>query len=61
MEPRFCQYCGTPLEKGCDCVDGYDSRFPSSYAEIEYSDFDSPDAVSGARFDDMNFFHYFER
>lgn len=20
MEKRFCEYCGTPLEDGCDCL-----------------------------------------
>jgi hypothetical protein len=20
MEPRFCQYCGTPLDEGCGCL-----------------------------------------
>ena len=36
-------------------------QIPSTYAEIEYEDFDSPEAVAGARFDDMNFLRYFER
>lgn len=36
-------------------------RFPSAYAEIDYCDFDDPEAIMGARFDDMNFLRYFER
>lgn len=34
---------------------------PSTYAEVEYDDFDNPEAVDGARFDDMNFLRYMER
>lgn len=34
---------------------------PRSYAEIEYSDFDSVEAYEGARFDDMNYMRYRER
>ena len=36
-------------------------QIPSTYAEIEYDDFDDPEAIMGARFDDMNFMRYFER
>ena len=36
-------------------------QIPSTYAEIEYEDFDDPEAMAGARFDDMNFLRYFER
>lgn len=36
-------------------------QIPSTYAEIEYDDFDDPEAIAGARFDDMNFLRYFER
>lgn len=39
--------------------DGY--GLPSTYAEIEYSDFDNPEAIAGARFDDMNYLRYTER
>lgn len=34
---------------------------PDTYAEIEYPDFDNPEAIEGAKFDDMNFLHYMER
>ena len=34
---------------------------PKTYAEIEYEDFDSAEAVDGARFDDMNYLRYTER
>ena len=40
---------------------GIDPRFPKGYAEIEYSDFENAEAVSGARFDDMNYQRYIER
>ncbi len=44
-----------------DDGDGYEGGLPATYAEIEYSDFDNPEAVAGARFDDMNYFRYTER
>ena len=34
---------------------------PSTYAEIEYDDLDDPEAIMGARFDDMNYMRYLER
>lgn len=34
---------------------------PSTYAEIEYDDMDSPEAIMGCRFDDMNYLRYMER
>lgn len=40
---------------------GYEDGLPATYAEIEYSDFDNPEAVDGARFDDMNYLRYTER
>ena len=42
-----------------DEEDGY--GLPRTYAEIEYDDFDNPEAIAGARFDDMNFTRYMER
>ncbi len=41
--------------------DEYEGNLPSTYAEVEYSDFDSPEAINGARFDDMNYLRYMER
>ena len=38
-----------------------DDRLPDGYAEIEYDDFDDPEAILGARFDDMNYLRYRER
>ena len=38
-----------------------DSRLPDSYAEIEYEDMESEEAVRGCAFDDMNFMRYMER
>lgn len=34
---------------------------PRGYAEIEYDEFDSAEAIEGAKFDDMNFLRYMER
>ena len=34
---------------------------PGTYAEIEYNDLDDPEAIAGARWDDMNYSHYIER
>lgn len=45
----------------CDEEDDCEYGLASTYAEIEYSDFDSPEAVLGARFDDMNYLRYTER
>jgi len=45
----------------CDEDDEPESNLPSTYAEIEYDDFDDPEAILGARFDDMNYLHYMER
>lgn len=42
-----------------DECDGY--GLPDTYAEVEYSDFDSAEAIDGARWDDMNFRYYMER
>lgn len=46
----------------CD-DDEEDNRYglPSTYAEIEYDDLDTPEAADGCRFDDMNFRRYMER
>lgn len=38
-----------------------DYNLPSTYAEVEYDDFDNPEAIQGARWDDMNYTHYIER
>lgn len=45
----------------CDEDDYEDDRLPPWYAEIEYKDMDSPEAISGARFDDLNYMRYMER
>lgn len=45
----------------CDEEEDRDERFPSAYCEIEYADPDSPEAIEGGRFDDMNFLRYYER
>lgn len=44
------------------CDDDDDEyELPSTYAEIEYNDMDSPEAIIGCRFDDMNYLRYMER
>lgn len=57
---KYCPYCGNPVGE-CECDDQRDERFPAGYAEVEYSDFESAEAIDGARFDDLNFQRYFER
>ena len=42
-----------------DCL--FLSQIPETYAEIEYEDMDSPEAILGARFDDLNYMRYLER
>ena len=44
----------------CDEEDD-DSFLPRTYAEIEYDDLDTPEAMAGCRFDDMNYLRYRER
>lgn len=44
----------------CDEDEEYDN-LPSWYAEVEYDDFDDPEAIEGAKFDDMNYMRYSER
>lgn len=39
----------------------HDDRLPHAYAEIDYPDMDTPEAIMGARFDDLNFMRYMER
>lgn len=43
------------------CDDDDDYGLPSTYAEIEYDDMDSPEAILGSRWDDMNYRWYMER
>ena len=43
----------------CDYDD--ECKLPSAYAEIEYDDMDSAEAITGCRFDDMNYLRYMER
>lgn len=43
------------------CDDDDEGNLPATYAEIEYNDFDDPEAINGARWDDMNYQHYMER
>ena len=44
----------------CD-EDEREYSLPSTYAEVEYDNFDNPEAIDGARFDDMNYLRYTER
>lgn len=41
--------------------DKHVSNLPDTYAEIDYDDFSDPEAILGARFDDMNYARYMER
>lgn len=43
------------------CDDNDEYGLPNTYAEIEYDDMDSPEAIIGCRFDDMNYLRYMER
>lgn len=45
----------------CDDEEDEYNNLPSWYAEIEYDDFDNPEAILGSRWDDMNYQHYMER
>lgn len=36
-------------------------NIPETYTEIEYSDFDSVEAIEGSMWDDKNYTHYIER
>lgn len=38
-----------------------DGFLPRTYAEVEYENFDNPEAVAGCHFDDMNYLRYRER
>lgn len=58
-----------------ECFEGFKSKYvlmlqladeddgflPRTYAEVEYEDFDNPEAVAGCHFDDMNYLRYRER
>ena len=47
-------------DKFCDDdVDEY--GLTSTYAEIEYDDMESPEAILGSRWDDVNYRYYMER
>lgn len=48
------------MELFCD-EDEIREGLPSTYAEVEYDDFDNAEAIDGARFDDMNYLRYTER
>lgn len=37
------------------------ANLPDGYAEVEYADFENAEAISGARWDDLNYRHYMER
>jgi len=45
----------------CDEEECGSYGLPSTYAEVEYDDFNTAEAVDGARFDDMNYLRYTER
>lgn len=45
----------------CDEDDEEYGFLPRTYAEIEYDDLDTPEAMAGCHFDDMNYLRYRER
>ena len=48
----------------CDDDEDEDETYyqlPPYYAEVEYDNFDNPEAILGSRWDDMNYTHYMER
>lgn len=45
----------------CDEDDEDGGFLPQTYAEIEYDDLDTPEAMAGCHFDDMNYLRYRER
>ncbi len=51
------------MNADCFCDEEDENRYglPDTYAEIEYNDFDDPEAILGARFDDWNYLRYTER
>ncbi len=57
---KYCPYCGKPI-RDCECDSGHDERFPAGYAELEFEDYETPEAVAYGRFADMNFLRYYER
>ena len=52
---------GTRIYELADPETYQDERLPRGYVELEYEDFDSVEAIDGARFDDANYNHYMER
>lgn len=49
------------IEIFCDEDEENDSFLPRTYSEIEYDDLDTPEAMAGCRFEDMNYLRYRER
>ena len=45
----------------CDEDDGDEWGLPDTYAEIEYDDMDSAEAILGSWWDDINYRYYMER
>ena len=49
-------------EDGHELYGNFDTwSLPRTYAEIEYDDLDTPEALAGCHFDDMNYLRYRER
>ena len=52
-------------EENCPYWNDFESNdgsfLPRAYAEIEYDDLNTPEAMSGCHFDDMNYLRYRER
>lgn len=41
--------------------DREEGGLPETYAEVEYDDFENAEALTGARWDDLNYMRYMER
>lgn len=57
MNPKYCQYCGSPLDEGCDCAREI------AQAERDFIDeyYDRPDVRYGLAQQDLIGLHRFEQ
>jgi len=57
MKKRFCEYCGTPIADGCDCLKEAAEEYAATVEEIE----NRPDTQYGWYQQDMIDLHRMER
>jgi hypothetical protein len=57
MKKRFCEYCGTPIADGCDCLKEAADEYAATVEEIE----NRPDTQYGWYQQDMIDLHRMER